>query len=62
MVVKGKRGFSGGHDRLATLFGVTFFLQHSFCGVPAGGWLERERLLMLAVLEDAITVTRSLHA
>src|SRR5437868_6640749 len=55
MVAKGKRGFSGGHDRLATLFEPDVLLPAQyFSAFRRAGGLERERLLMLAVLEDAI--------
>ena len=55
MVSKGKRGFSGGHDRLATLFEPDVLLPAQFfAAFRRAGGLERERLLMLAVLEDAI--------
>jgi hypothetical protein len=55
MVQKGKRGFSGGHDRLATLFEPDVLLPAQFfAAFRRAGGLERERLLMLAVLEDAI--------
>ena len=55
MVAKGKRGFSGGHDRLATLFEPDVLLPAQyFAAFRRAGGLERERLLMLAVLEDAI--------
>ena len=55
MVAKGKRGLSGGHDRLATLFEPDVLLPAQFfAAFRRAGGLERERLLMLAVLEDAI--------
>jgi len=55
MVAKGKRGMSGGHDRLATLFEPDVLLPAQFfAAFRRAGGLERERLLMLAVLEDAI--------
>ena len=55
MVAKGKRGFSGGHDRLATLFEPDVLLPAQyFAAFRRAGGLERERLLMLAVLEDAV--------
>src|SRR5881392_530415 len=55
MVAKGKRGFSAGHDRLAGLFQPDVFLPAQFfAAFRREGGLERERLLMLAVLEDAI--------
>jgi hypothetical protein len=55
MVAKGKRGFSGGHDRLAGLFEPDVLLPAQFfAAFRREGGLERERLLMLAVLEDAI--------
>ncbi len=55
MVAKGKRGFSGGHDRLAGLFEPDVLLPAQyFAAFRRAGGLERERLLMLAVLEDAI--------
>ena len=59
MVAKGKRGFSGGHDRLATLFEPDVLLPAQyFAAFRRAGGLERERLLMLAVLEDAIDCYR----
>jgi len=55
MVPRGKRGFSGGHDRLAGLFEPDVLLPAQyFAAFRRSGGLERERLLMLAVLEDAI--------
>ena len=55
MVAKGKRGFSAGHDRLAGLFEPDVLLPAQyFAAFRRAGGLERERLLMLAVLEDAI--------
>jgi hypothetical protein len=55
MVAKGKRGFSGGHDRLTGLFEPDVLLPAQyFAAFRRAGGLERERLLMLAVLEDAI--------
>ena len=55
MVAKGKRGFSGGHDRLTGLFEPDVLLPAQyFAAFRRSGGLERERLLMLAVLEDAI--------
>jgi hypothetical protein len=55
MVARGKRGFSGGHDRLAGLFEPDVLLPAQyFAAFRRSGGLERERLLMLAVLEDAI--------
>jgi len=55
MVAKGKRGFSGGHDRLTGLFEPDVLLPAQyFAAFRRTGGLERERLLMLAVLEDAI--------
>ena len=55
MVAKGKRGFSGGQDRLAGLFEPDVLLPAQyFAAFRRAGGLERERLLMLAVLEDAI--------
>lgn len=55
MVAKGKRGLSGGHDRLAGLFEPDVLLPAQyFAAFRRAGGLERERLLMLAVLEDAI--------
>ena len=55
MVAKGKRGFSGGHDRLAGLFEPDVLLPAQFfAAFRREGGLERERLLMLAVLEDAV--------
>jgi hypothetical protein len=55
MVAKGKRGFSAGHDRLAGLFEPDVLLPAQFfAAFRREGGLERERLLMLAVLEDAI--------
>lgn len=56
MVAKGKRGFSGGgHDRLTGLFEPDVLLPAQyFSAFRRAGGLERERLLMLAVLEDAV--------
>jgi hypothetical protein len=55
MVAKGKRGFSAGHDRLASLFEPDVLLPAQyFAAFRREAGLERERLLMLAVLEDAI--------
>lgn len=55
MVAKGKRGFSGAHDRLAGLFEPDVLLPAQFfAAFRRAGGLERERLLMLAVLEDAV--------
>ena len=55
MVAKGKRGFSGGHDRLAGLFEPDVRLPAPvFAAFRRAAGLDRERLLMLAVLEDAI--------
>jgi hypothetical protein len=55
MVAKGKRGFSGGHDRLSGLFEPDVLLPAQyFAAFRRSGGLERERLLMLAVLEDAV--------
>jgi hypothetical protein len=55
MVAKGKRGFSGGHDRLAGLFEPDVLLPAQFfAAFRRAAGLDRERLLMLAVLEDAI--------
>src|SRR5256712_13510600 len=55
MVAKGKRGFSAGHDRLAGLFEPDVLLPAQyFAAFRREGGLEREHLLMLAVLEDAI--------
>ena len=55
MVPRGRRGFSGGHDRLAGLFEPDVLLPAQyFAAFRRSGGLERERLLMLAVLEDAI--------
>src|SRR5256712_5276986 len=55
MVAKGKRGFSAGHDRLAGLFEPDVLLPAQyFAAFRREGGLERERLLMLAVLEDAV--------
>src|SRR2546422_1441158 len=55
MVAKGKRGFSAGHDRLAGLFEPDVLLPAQFfAAFRRAGGLERERLLMLAVLEDAV--------
>jgi hypothetical protein len=55
MVARGRRGFSGGHDRLAGLFEPDVLLPAQyFAAFRRSGGLERERLLMLAVLEDAI--------
>ena len=55
MVAKGKRGFAGGHDRLTGLFEPDVLLPAQyFAAFRRAGGLERERLLMLAVLEDAI--------
>jgi hypothetical protein len=55
MVAKGKRGFSASHDRLASLFEPDVLLPAQFfAAFRREGGLERERLLMLAVLEDAV--------
>jgi hypothetical protein len=55
MVAKGKRGFSAGHDRLAGLFEPDVLLPAQyFAAFRREAGLERERLLMLAVIEDAI--------
>ncbi|TMA64708.1 MAG: hypothetical protein E6J68_09930 [Deltaproteobacteria bacterium] len=55
MVAKGKRGFSAGHERLAGLFEPDVLLPAQFfAAFRRAGGLERERLLMLAVLEDAV--------
>src|SRR5262249_60208604 len=55
MVGRGKRGLGGGHDRLAGLFEPDVLLPAQyFAAFRRSGGLERERLLMLAVLEDAI--------
>ena len=55
MVAKGKRGFSASHDRLAGLFEPDVLLPAQFfAAFRREGGLERERLLMLAVLEDAV--------
>ena len=55
MVAKGKRGFSASHDRLAGLFEPDVLLPAQFfAAFRRAGGLERERLLMLAVLEDAV--------
>jgi len=55
MVAKGKRGFSAGHDRLTGLFEPDVLLPAQyFAAFRREGGLERERMLMLAVLEDAI--------
>src|SRR4029078_13058442 len=55
MVAKGRRGFSAGHDRLAGLFEPDVLLPAQFfAAFRREGGLERERLLMLAVLEDAV--------
>jgi hypothetical protein len=55
MVEKGRRGFSAGHDRLAGLFEPDVLLPAQFfAAFRREGGLERERLLMLAVLEDAV--------
>jgi hypothetical protein len=52
---KGRRGFSAGHDRLAGLFEPDVLLPAQFfAAFRREGGLERERLLMLAVLEDAV--------
>ena len=55
MVAKGKRGFAAGHDRLAGLFEPDVLLPAQFfAAFRRAGGLDRERLLMLAVLEDAV--------
>jgi hypothetical protein len=55
MVAKARRGIAGGHDRLAGLFEPDVLLPAQFfAAFRRAGGLERERLLMLAVLEDAI--------
>ena len=55
MGAKGKRGFSAGHERLAGLFEPDVLLPAQFfAAFRRAGGLERERLLMLAVLEDAV--------
>ena len=55
MVAKGKRGFSASHDRLAGLFEPDVLLPAQFfAAFRRAGGLDRERLLMLAVLEDAV--------
>ena len=55
MVAKGRRGFSAGHDRLAGVFEPDGLLPAQFfAAFRREGGLERERLLMLAVLEDAV--------
>src|SRR5438445_13860236 len=55
MVAKGKRGFAAGHDRLAGLFEPDVLLPAQFfAAFRREGGLDRERLLMLAVLEDAV--------
>jgi hypothetical protein len=55
MVAKGRRGLSSGHDRLAGLFEPDVLLPAQFfAAFRREGGLERERLLMLAVLEDAV--------
>jgi hypothetical protein len=55
MVAKGRLGFSAGHDRLAGLFEPDVLLPAQFfAAFRREGGLERERLLMLAVLEDAV--------
>lgn len=55
MVARGRRVLSGGHDRVAGLFEPDVLLPAQyFSAFRRSGGLERERLLMLAVLEDAI--------
>ncbi len=55
MVARGRRAYSGGHDRLAGLFEPDVLLPAQyFPPFRRSGGLERELLLMLAVLEDAI--------
>ena len=55
MVARGRRVLSGGHDRVAGLFEPDVLLPAQyFAAFRRSGGLERERLLMLAVLEDAI--------
>ena len=55
MVGRGRRSTSGGQDRLAGLFEPDVLLPAQFfAAFRRAGGLERERLLMLAVLEDAV--------
>jgi len=55
MVVRARRSMSGGQDRLASLFEPDVLLPAQFfAAFRRAGGLERERLLMLAVLEDAV--------
>jgi hypothetical protein len=55
MVAKAKRGLSSTHDRLASLFEPDVLLPAQFfAAFRRAGGLERERMLMLAVLEDAV--------
>lgn len=55
MVARAKRGFAAAHDRLASLFEPDVLLPAQFfAAFRREGGLERERLLMLAVLEDAV--------
>ena len=55
MVASGRRVLSGGHDRVAGLFEPDVLLPAQYLSAfRRSGGLERERLLMLAVLEDAI--------
>ncbi len=55
MVARGRRGSSGSYDRLAGLFEPDVLLPAQyFAAFRRSGGFERERLLMLAVLEDAI--------
>ena len=51
----GRRNTSGGQDRLTTLFEPDVLLPAQFfAAFRRAAGLERERLLMLAVLEDAV--------
>lgn len=56
MVIRGgRRNTSNGQDRLATLFEPDVLLPAQFfAAFRRAAGLERERLLMLAVLEDAV--------
>jgi hypothetical protein len=55
MVAKSRRGLSAAQDRLAALFEPDVLLPAQFfAAFRRMGGLDRERLLMLAVLEDAV--------
>lgn len=55
MVARGRRSTSSGQDRLAGLFEPDVLLPAQFfAAFRRAAGLERERLLMLAVLEDAV--------